>query len=637
MTGPADQEGPELEAFRADLLHQDDARLNRKRRARIAAVLGAFALVFAGIGGAAWWLLSDLPSLPPNVELSGWRRAPGMTFVDRDGRMIATRGPRYGRPIALAELPPYAPLAFMAAEDRRFRQHSGVDPRGVARAMWRNFRAGRTVEGGSTLTQQLAREMLLSSDRTLKRKLQEMILAWRLENRLTKDEVLALYLNRVFLGENAYGIEAASMTYFGKSAARLTLAEAAVLAGLPRAPGALAPTRNRPGALRRAALVLGQMREEGWITEADRAKALAEHLSLVQPIDEGDFAWALDVAAAEAVSRARSDAGDLVVVLTLDPAMQRAAATAVRRTLDESGRRRGAPQAALVALGPDGSIRALIGGYDHAMSPFNRATQARRQPGSAFKPLVWAAALETGIPASATRPSTAVTVAGWRPADGSEGAGGEMDLTTALAVSSNSVAVRLAQEIGTDRVVRTARRFGIEGLPPDPGLSLALGAYEVTLLDLTGAYRVFQDQGRWVRPWLVEAVARSDGRVLYQHPAPEPEQVFDPPRAGAMVRMMSQVISRGTGKDAGFGRPAAGKTGTSQNYRDAWFVGFTPDWTAGVWVGADDGRAMDRVTGGELPAEIWRRFMEVAHADLPPRPFPSDEAWARDTGAELVP
>ncbi len=627
---PAETEGAEPEgvhegAFRADLLHQRAVRLNRLQRIVIAAGVALLLIMLAGMAHAWRWYLGDLPQLPANERLASLNRAPGMTFLDRNGRLIATRGPKYGLKVALSDLPPYVPRAFLAAEDRRFYSHDAVDWRAVGRAAVANLRAGRTVEGASTLTQQLARDLFLGPERTFKRKLQEVVLARRLYKRLGRDGVLQLYLNRVYLGENAYGVDAAARTYFGKPARSLSLAEAAVLAGLPKAPSSLDPTENADAALRRGRLVLDRMAAEGWITPAQAADAARQPVVLTPPRAEGDFGWVIDMAAAEA-RRLGGGEADLVVRLSVDPALQSAAAGALRSAIDTDGRRLGASQGAVVVLAPDGAIRALVGGRDRSLGPFNRAIQARRQPGSAFKPFVWAAALEAGVDANGRVSTRPVALGPYQPGDAARS--GELGLEEALAVSSNSAAVRLAREAGPQKVADLAGRFGVPLRSDRPGLSIALGAYETTLLDLTSGYQAFQQGGRRTPPWLVEEVLRSDGRSLWRRAPPSFSTVYDSARAGAMVRMMAAVVERGTGKRGAFGRPAAGKTGTSQDHRDAWFVGFTPDWLAGVWIGNDDNSPMRGVEGGGLPADVWRRVMIAAHADLPSRDFDARTAAA---------
>ncbi|MBX7249664.1 MAG: transglycosylase domain-containing protein [Caulobacteraceae bacterium] len=619
--------------FRADLLHQQQARFTKAGRLLIAAGVGLFLLLLVG-GFNLWrYFLADLPTVPSMAQLTSLKRAPGMTFLDRNGALIATRGPKYGLKVSLDRLPPYVPRAFLAAEDRRFYEHGAVDWRAVIRALRSNVGAGRTVEGASTITQQLTRDLFLGPERTLKRKVQEILLSGDVYRRLGRRGVLELYLNRVYLGENAYGVDAAARTYFGKPATALSLAEAAVLAGLPQAPSQLDPTENAAAALARGRVVLRRMLAEGWITPAQAAAAARQPVVLVNPRPEGDFGWVLDMAAAEAREVAPGDA-DLVVRLTVDPALQLAAAKALRETLDGEGRRLGARQGAVVVLGLDGAVRALVGGRDRSTA-FNRATQAVRQPGSAFKPFVWAAALEAGVDADesvSTRP------AGLTEAADTAALQGELSLTEALARSDNNVARRLAAEAGYQRVSELARRFGLpenRGAPLHPQPSIALGAYGATLIDLTAAYQPFQQGGKRrlhrgtnVRGWyLVEEVLGSDGRVIWPQLRRQPDTlvVFDSARSGAMVKMLQAVVDHGTGRRAAFGGPAAGKTGTSQKNRDAWFVGFTPDWLAGVWIGNDDEAPMRGVEGGSLPAEVWRRVILAAQGELPARDFEASE------------
>jgi len=611
---------------RADLLHARARREGARRR-----VAGAAALAILGFGGLAAaqayrTVFADLPAVPDRATLWSLNRPPGFTFTDRHGRVIATRGPKHGQGVRLRELPPYVPRAFLAAEDRRFYEHRGVDGRSILRAFRENVQAGEVVQGGSTLTQQLAKVIFLTPEQTLRRKLQEAVLALRMERVLTKDEVLTLYLDRVFFGENAYGVEAAARTYFGKSAREITLSEAALLAALPKAPTRLDPTNDMAAALERSRTVLALMRAEGWITDAQRALALSTPPVLAPPPPaEGAMGYVLDQAQAEALAlvsaSGRAVAPDLVVRLTVDPELQLVAAEAVREVVSAYRRPYRVEQGALVALAPDGAVRALVGGVSHRDSPFNRAVLARRQPGSAFKPFVYAAALEEDVRPTDIRLDRPVRFGGWSPENYGGIYRGAITVEDALADSVNTVAVRLAADVGREKVGALARRFGLTGIPPRPGLSVALGAYEVSLLELTGAYQVFQRGGTLGRPYLIEQITTARGDLLHRHSSGSRAPVYSPPLNALMVGMMQAVVERGTGRDARFGRPAAAKTGTSQNWKDAWFVGFTPDWIAGVWVGNDDNRPMDRVTGGELPAMIWRRFMIAAHRGLPVRGF----------------
>ncbi|HVY35360.1 MAG TPA: PBP1A family penicillin-binding protein [Caulobacteraceae bacterium] len=562
-----------------------------------------------------------------------------MTFLDRNGAIIATRGAHHGQRVTLQNLPPYVARAFLAAEDRRFYKHGPVDLLGILRAARANLSAGSIIQGGSTLTQQIAKTLFLTPDQTFKRKVQEMVLAWRLEKMLSKDEVLELYLNRVFFGANAYGVDAAAQTYFGKPAAQLNLAEAALLAALPKAPSRLSPSRDLPGAIARSRLVLARMLQEGWISPSEQAEALASPPRLVaENKDEGDYGYVLDLAAAQAQPLVGQSAPDLILHLTVDPMLQTTAAQIVRRVMDTEGERAGAEQAAAVLLAPDGAIRALVGGVDHRYSPFDRASQARRQPGSSFKPFIYAAALEIGLKPTDTRVDAPVRLGPWSPQNYGGGYVGPVTLADALARSINTVAVRVAQEVGSHKIGDLAARFGLTDIPADPDLSVALGAYEVTLLELTSGFQVFQQGGARTPSYLIDEIDTAGGDLLYRRAPSAPIQVYDQALDGTMIKMMKGVIEHGTGVHAGFGRPAAGKTGTSQNWRDAWFIGFTPDWVGGVWVGNDDDRPMNKVTGGDLPAQIWRRLMVVAHQGVPPHDFtfapgaeaPSDSPVASD-------
>ncbi len=616
---------PPQEPFRADLRH---AKAGKGRWIGwTLAVVVLLGLAGTAAGAAYVWstYLRDTPALPSRAALFAVNRSPGIRFEDRNGQVIATRGARYGQRITLADVPGYVPQAFLAAEDKRFYKHGAIDPYGIVRAAWVNHRAGRTVQGASTLSQQLAKGLFLTPDRTTKRKLQEMLMAHRLEQILSKDEVLELYLNRVFFGANTFGIDGASRTYFGKPASQLTLSEAALLASLPKAPSRLALTRDMSAALARSRLVLANMRQEGWITAEQHRQALHDipRLSPLAVQDEGDYGWVLDYATAEAVRIAGQNAPDLVVRLTIDPRLQRAGVESVRQAIALGGETAGARQAALLSLSAEGAVRAMVGGTDYIESPFNRAVQARRQPGSSFKPFVYAAALEKGVLPSDIRVDGPVQLGDWKPENYGGGYRGPMTVQDALINSINTIAVKLAQEAGGPAIGDLARRFGITTLPSSPDLSVALGSYEVTLLQLTSAYQVFQQGGGRLEPYVIESIATQGGRPIFAHAAPAvTPSVYDISNASMMVRMMKQVVEVGTAKRAAFGWPAAGKTGTSQNWRDAWFVGFTPDYVTGVWVGNDDDRPMNKVVGGDIPATIWRRYMLAAHEGLAIRDFP---------------
>jgi penicillin-binding protein 1A len=601
----------------------------KRRGLRIAIVALCVVVAVVGAAGAVTAVIvsgyiSEAPPIPSREALWTVRRTPGMKFLDRNGGLIATRGAKYGGAAKLAELPAYVPKAFLAAEDRRFYQHGPVDVRAIGRAIATNLRRQRSAEGASTLTQQLARTLFLKREQSLKRKVQEAYLAWELEQGMSKDEILELYMNRTYFGDGAYGLDAASQTYFGKPASQLTLIEAATLAGLPNAPSRLALTNDMPDAVARGHRILATMRSEGWISDADLTAALATMPTLVTATHagEGDEGYVLDQAATEAAQLAAGAAPDLVVKTTIDPALQTLGTAALRDVIAKQGAGRRVSQGALVTLAPDGAILAMVGGLDHDKSPFNRVVQAHRQPGSSFKAFVYGAAVEHGAKPNDIRQDAPISYAGWTPENYGHGYAGAVTLAAALARSLNTVAVRLTLEVGPDSVADFARRLGLTDIPSHPGPSIALGAYEVTPLEMATGYQVFQNGGGRTEPYLISEIRSTRGDMIYAHAASAPTPVLDPLFATRMVEMLKGVITGGTGTGANIDRPAAGKTGTSQDWRDAWFVGFTPDLLTAVWVGNDNGAPMAKVTGGELPAAIWHRFMAVAEKDLPPRDFP---------------
>ena len=583
-------------------------------KAVVAAVWGGIA-----VGGLIAWYALDLPDIEGTLALG---RAPTVRLLAADGREIAAIGDLYGMPMRLAELPPVLPAAVLTMEDRRFYDHFGIDLLGLARAAVTNAGAGRIVQGGSTITQQVAKNLFLTPQRTLKRKVQELLLALWLEHRLTKDQILTVYLNRVYLGAGTYGVEAAARRYFGKSARRVTAYEAALLAGLLTAPSRYSPARDPALAARRAHAVLRVMTAAGALTPAEAASAKDGGRALPAarlPRRQGRHFvdWVLEQV------RGYISAGDrdLVVKTTLDGSLQRTAEAAVGALLEGPGARVGATEAALVVLSPDGAVRAMVGGRDYAKSQFNRATQARRQPGSAFKPFVYLAGLEAGLTPDTMVDDAPVTVAGWSPRNFDKRYQGPMTLRQALARSVNTAAVRVARKAGIERVAAAARRLGIGArLTANP--SLALGAAEVGLLELTAAYGPFANGGFGMLPYAIEEIRDTAGRVLYRRAGSGMGRVVGAARVAAMNDMLSAAVSSGTGRAARLGRPVAGKTGTSQDFRDAWFVGYSADLVGGVWVGNDDGRPMRGVTGGGLPAQMWRRVMEAAHRGWSARPLP---------------
>ena len=588
-------------------------------------------LVYWGTVAAVWVLLvvgavtlyygASLPSI---ADLKVPTRSPNVVMVAASGEVLAARGSGHGRDVRINELPEYLPQAIIAVEDRRFRWHFGVDPVGLVRAAVANLRALRIVQGGSTLTQQLAKNLFLEPDRTLRRKVQEMILAVWLETGYSKNEILELYLNRVYFGAGTYGVEAGAQRFFGKSARQVTLAEAAVLAGLLKAPARYAPTRNPDLSEDRAGTVIDRMVEVGFISRAEGETARAHPARLVHPDAGGAIGYAADWVSDLLPGFIGQPETDLIVETTIDPELQAAAERALADVLGEEGAEVGAGQGAIVAIDPNGAVKAMVGGRSYMESQFNRATRAYRQPGSAFKPFIYLAALESGLTPDTVRTDAPVTFANWSPKNYNGKYRGRVTLREGLADSLNTVAARLAHEVGVTSIVETARRLGITA-PIGRDLSIALGTSEVTLLELAGAYVPFANGGFGVVPHVIERVRTADGKLLYQRAGSGPGRVMRSDKVGAMNSMLQTALQSGTAKRADFGDwPAAGKTGTTQEWRDAWFVGYTARLAAGVWIGNDDGKPMQRVSGGSLPAMVWHRFMAEAHEGLKPVPLPGD-------------
>lgn len=568
---------------------------------------GLVGAIWATIGVAVLVFIYAL-DLPDTDEL--WKIGPKaeLSLYAAEDELIARRGRRGGQPLQYKDFPPALVQAVTAIEDRRFFSHFGLDPRGLLRALTANIWAGRTVQGGSTLTQQLAKNVFLTPERTYKRKIQELLLAFWLEAQFTKQDLLALYLNRVYFGAGAYGVQAAAETYFNRPVQSLSLGEAAMLAGLLKAPSRYAPTRNPEAARARAMVVLGAMREVGHISEAQAVAVAGEPVSIVnRSSDAAHYAvdWTLDQLP-DFVGRPRAD---LDIITTLDPRLQLAAERSIKSVLNQYGDARNASQAAMVVMSPDGAIRAVVGGKSYAQSTFNRATMAKRQPGSSFKPIVYLAALENGLTPSQIYEDAPISVGQWQPRNYTQKYLGAISAQTALAKSINTVAVQVSEETGREKVIDMARRLGIRArLRPHP--SLALGAFEVTLLELTAAYAHFANGGKQTLPHIISEVITSSGQVLYQRNAPKALPVVAPHHIGTLNEMLRSAVTQGTGQRAQIKNlDIAGKTGTSQNWRDAWFVGYTGALVVGVWVGNDDNSAMARVSGGGLPAQIWRDFM----------------------------
>jgi penicillin-binding protein 1A len=634
--GPNFRRGIDWAKLRAAAAQQQLQSLLQERArvtwSTVASVVAGFVLLSVV---SVWvWIYWGLPRVPDADALWALNRQASVLFVDREGDIIGVRGPYYARRARLSEVPDYVPQAFLAIEDRRFYEHEGVDRMAVLRAIFANLRAGETVQGGSTISQQLARNLFLTPRQTINRKLREMVLASRIERRLTKDEILELYLNRVYLGDQAYGIDAAARRFFGKPATELTLAEAAMLAGLPKAPSRSAPTESFERATARQHVVLEAMVDAGFITPEQRDEARAEEIDVIErPNIERTMGYAFDLAVEQARGLIGRSAPDLVIQMTIDPAVQTAAADSIRRRLGNRAFGRRPLQAGYLALDREGGVRALIGGTDYATSKFNRVTQARRQPGSTFKTFVYAAALEYGLSTEDVRYDEEVVIDGWRPRNYDDGFRGAVTLRTAFAQSINTVAASVAYEIGPPRVADVARRLGISNMPERNEFtppSIALGSIETTLWEMTSAFGAFMADGHRLDPHIVLAVTNSAGEELYRRPPYEGPVVIEEEIVHQMNSIMGAVVLRGTGTGARLdGRDVAGKTGTSSDWRDAWFVGYTADFTAGVWVGHDDFTSMGRTTGGTIPAQIWNDTMRVAHREVDPHPLPGYQQPAR--------
>jgi penicillin-binding protein 1A len=580
-------------------------------------VLGIWVLIaLAGL------VAYNASQLPPIDRLAVPKRPPNIAILADDGSLIANRGDTGGPAVRLIDLPPYLPKAFVAIEDKRFYSHSGIDPVGVFRALLRDAIGGGAVEGGSTLTQQLAKNLFLTQERTISRKIQEAILALWLERRYSKDQILELYLNRVYFGSGAYGVEAAAEKYFGKNARAVTLSEAALLAGLMKSPTRLAPNRNPTGANERAGQVITAMAEQGVITEAQAEMALASPAQVKHGKSAGSINYAADYVMDALDDTVGAIDEDIVVTTAIDPKMQAEAERALTDELNAKGAKFGVGEGALVAIDPMGAVRAMIGGRSYADSQFNRAVAARRQPGSSFKPFVYLSALEKGLTPDTVREDAPIAIKGWNPENYSREYFGPVTLTKALSLSLNTVAVRLGLEVGPKTVAAVAHRLGITS-ELDANATISLGTSAVTPLEMASAYAAFANGGIGVQPHVITKVRTADGKLLYARRNASFGRVIEPQYVAMMNEMMEETLLTGTARRAELpGWQAAGKTGTSQDFRDAWFIGYTSYLVAAVWLGNDDDSPTRKVSGGNLPVEIWSRFMKDAHAGVPVASLP---------------
>lgn len=606
----------------------------KRRLSPLRIALIVLAVIF--LGGAGWGLMkwrglhAGMPKLPEVADLWQAQREAAIEFVDAEGNTLAVRGPRYGRAIDVTRLPKHVPQAFIAAEDKRFYEHDGADEAAIARAAISNAAAGETVSGASTITQQLVKNLILDSRQTMQRKAQEITLARQLEKKMSKDEVLSLYLNRIYFGAGLYGIDAASRFYFGKPPEQLEIHEAALLAALPKAPSRLNLRENLDGAKARQLYVLKEMESERFITKEQAADARAAEIIIIEPPRyDPQLGYVLDIVTQQLNTLLPNLPGDAVVTLTIDPEIQTKVQAKIAERMAKDGAAVSASQAAAMIVDNQGQVVALTGGVDYATSPFNRVTQAKRQPGSSFKPFVFALALEDGYSPYDVFNDRPITIGKWQPVNYNGEHHGPMTLSEALTRSTNTVAAELGNLTNPERVVALAKRFGIASeMKAYP--SIALGSQEVTLWELTRAYGVFQSGGLRLDPYLIAKVTDSRGNVYFEHPVSERERVYPEELAAEMNAMMMRVVNApiGTGGRARVpGWTVAGKTGTSQDWRDALFVGFSSAYVGGVWIGNDDDSPMRRVTGGGLPAELWADMMKIAHEGKTPAPlFGSDRA-----------
>ncbi|CAN5560768.1 transglycosylase domain-containing protein [soil metagenome] len=610
---------------------ENGRELVRKRRRRpllrrilaLFFVMGFWGVVACTAGFGYIWMTLDKKGLFQIPD-----REPGMMVLASDGSILAERGAFYGDEVRIAELPAYVPQAIIAIEDRRFRYHYGVDPVGLIRAAVENFRAGHVVQGGSTLTQQLAKNLFLEPDRTIERKAQEFVLAIWLETKFTKDEILQLYMNRVYFGGGAVGIEKAARKYFHKSAREVSLGEAAILAAVLKAPTTYNPLVNPDASQARARQVIADMVESGFIDndEAQRATTITASAPASDYIPATQYI--VDYVSEQLPQLVSSYNQSIVVETTIDPDFQARAEKALRRHLNDEGEKKKASQGAVVMLDPAGGIKALVGGKSYVKSQFNRATKAKRQPGSSFKPFVYLTAIEQGFTPDSIEVDEPVSIGGWEPENYKRKYLGAVTLTKALALSLNTVAAKLAYAVTPRAVAATAHRLGIMSELVD-NASLALGTSEVTPLEMTAAFAPFANGGAAVQPYLVSRILTRDGTVLYERHGDGLGTVVTLSDLGAMNSMMRAVVTEGTGQSAQFGNfEIAGKTGTSQDYRDAWFIGYTTYYVTGVWIGNDDNSPTQNVTGGTIPAAVWRDVMEPAHSGLIPMPLPGEQEQA---------
>ncbi len=586
-------------------------------RARGLITLTAISGIWAGTALLAWAAFNskDLPSLEtlykPNRPVS-------IQIVDRYGRDLLVRGANAKAPVKIAALPPHVIQAVLATEDRRFYSHVGVDPIGLARAMAENIKAGRVVQGGSTLTQQLVKNIFLTPEQTLRRKTQEVMLAIALEQNFTKDEILEMYLSRIYFGGGTWGLEAASQSFFSKPASQLSLSEGAMLAGVLQAPSRFNPISNKDATAQRTANVINSMKTAGYINRWDHYAALQNPITIRAQHYDNSANYFADWIWPEIETRIGLPREDIIVQTTLDKDAQNLANRAVQAHLNPEKK---ADEAALIAMDGNGAVRAMVGGRSYSASQFNRAVQAKRQPGSAFKPFVYLAAFQSGLTPWDIRNDREITIGDWTPQNFNKTFKGDMTLEAALSQSINTIAVSLAEEIGRNRVIKTANNFGLTQIAPLR--SLALGAQVTTPLTLTEAYLPFANWGKANKAFGILTISTANGTPLYERRTPEEQRVINNQNLGHMNRVMMHSVRQGTGRRAYIdGHDIGGKTGTTNDFRDAWFMGYTGDLVTGIWVGADDNSPMNAVAGGSIPAKIFQDYMTAELKEKTPVPLP---------------
>lgn len=582
------------------------------------------------VGGYIFFTIATLPSVDRTLE-NGVTPSPTSQILARDNSLIRAYGKFHHKPVSLSEIPSALIDALLTTEDRRFYQHGGIDPRGILRAFLRNIRSQEVEEGGSTLTQQLARNIFLSNERSIHRKIWEALLARKLEQKLTKDQILEMYLNNVYFGEGAYGLGAASLVYFGKSPKELDMAECALLVGLPQAPSRYNPFNNPDLAIKRRNEVLQKMVEAGKLSESEarvlkkRKLHLNPHGHDLASINKAPFfsQYVVEHVLAQLdIDEQTFWQRGIKVYTTLNPKAQQIAEDQIRISSRAYG---GQHQAALLSLDTNGGMLAYVGGRDFTTSQYDRVSQARRSVGSLFKVFVYITAIEKGISPLAVYLDAPVQYGNWRPENYDKRHHGYMTLAHALVESNNVVAVKLINDISPEAAIKTAQEMGIKS-PMEPNISLALGAMDASLKEMTAAFNVLNNKGTYVEPYAIEKIVGRNGHLLYEHRS-DKKKVLERSVRDTMVELMQGVIRYGTGRAAVIDRPAAGKTGTSDNYQDAWFIGFTPEATTGVWVGNDDNSTMVDITGGTLPANIWQAYMSKLLAGIGKGDFELAEAY----------